>query len=154
MSCVTCGGFEDTIAPCACGYRIHPKCLARRQFTHAGQPGEKSCEECGAAFPTWQDNIMSRQYDLEDMATLEVSHNNRRVKVMAINGVEGRDAFRKQCQRLFKFTRSPELVMRCVVPGTNETRTFRGWETFDVAIFCASVAEQKGVNLMKEIVLA
>ena len=154
MSCVDCGGAEETIAPCLCGFRIHSRCLARRQFTHAGESGEKRCEVCGTSFPMWQDNIMSRQYGVEDMATLEVSHRNKSVKVMAMNGTEGRDAFRKQCQRLFKFERPPELFMRCMVPGTSETRTFKGWEAFDVAIFCASVAEQKGINLMKELVLA
>ena len=151
MACVTCGGVDGTIAPCACGYHIHEKCLARRQFTHAGRPDEKACSKCGQAFPNWQDNIMSRQYPMEDMATLEVMHDNRRAKVVAMNGAEGRDAFRKQIQRIFKFERMPQLVMRCVVPGTSVVHTFNGWETFDVAIFCAAVAEQKGINLLKEI---
>lgn len=153
MNCKFCGDDEDTITPCKCGYQAHSKCLAQYQFVHAGKPSERRCPKCSTPYPHWQDNIMSRQYEMEDMAILEVKYKGKLAKIIAMNGAEGQDAFCKQIKRIFKFEKQPELSMKCKIPGTNKTHQFRGWEAFDVAIFCAAVAQKKGTNLIEEILV-
>ncbi|RMZ54361.1 hypothetical protein APUTEX25_001937 [Auxenochlorella protothecoides] len=98
----------------------HRACLARWQLQSAGKAEEKMCRFCGADLPDWR-GCWSTLPKADPVMT--VAHDGQTHQVVVRPGLEGRAAFERTIREIF---------------GSDVTLS--GWESFDAAVFCASLS--------------
>ncbi|KAL6769032.1 hypothetical protein ACKKBF_B17220 [Auxenochlorella protothecoides x Auxenochlorella symbiontica] len=130
--------------PCRC-MPAHRACLARWQLQSAGKAEEKMCRFCGADLPDWR-GCWSTLPKADPVMT--VAHDGQTHQVVVRPGLEGRAAFERTIREIFGLSENDtvSLTFGCALPQGVDTGaagsdvTLSGWESFDAAVFCASLS--------------
>ena len=155
MQCTQCGTTDQHVnRVCKCERFYHAKCLARYQFTVAGTIREVMCLDCKQQYPLWGDNLVSCVHDDTNVAMLQVVCKGKKQVFAVRSGADGRDKFKRQLQRTYALKHEPTIDIRCTVPGTKQKINFTGWDAFEAAVYCASLAQKRQTGGVDQVLVA
>ena len=149
--------------------QAHRQCLSRWQLQKAGTCEETACRFCKTRLPDWKHSFDGATaapvgIDLTDVRAhvltlslalraslvyqvMSVIYQGKTHQIAVREGPEGRELFENDIRKIFGLGTNDELQLSFGVKvpdrrldGAEDELTLEGWESFDAAVFCASLS--------------
>lgn len=144
--CLDASTAENPITQlCACPKKAHPACVARWQLQSAGRPEERRCRFCSKQLPDWKASMTPKDSEPSVTPRVTVKHNGKKYKIHVQPGEAGAKAFEADVRRLLQLPEDQSLDFNFEIkaPITGDSVQLRGFNAWDAAVYCASVAKKK-----------